>query len=76
MPKHIGCEETDVEFLDYMLQYEALSAAHIEAVHGIALIRAAGNFNLQYVIGAPAPEAGVTHATPWTCVGRATRSTA
>jgi hypothetical protein len=36
MLKHIGCEETDVEFLDYMLQYEALSSAHIEAVHGIA----------------------------------------
>jgi hypothetical protein len=42
MLEHMGCEETDVEFLDYMLRYEALSAAHIEAVRGIALIRAAG----------------------------------
>jgi SAM-dependent methyltransferase len=33
MLEHIGCEEVDVEFLDYnMLQYEALSAEHIECL--------------------------------------------
>jgi 2-polyprenyl-3-methyl-5-hydroxy-6-metoxy-1,4-benzoquinol methylase len=33
MLEHIGCEEVDVEFLDYnMLQYEALSAEHIDCL--------------------------------------------
>ena len=33
MLEHIGCEEVDVEFLDYnMLQFEELSAEHIECL--------------------------------------------
>jgi hypothetical protein len=33
MLEHIGCEEVDAEFLDYnMLQFEELSAEHIECL--------------------------------------------